>query len=61
MIDKANQDIRKAAADNGIRLWQIAKHLGMRDDAFSRLLREELSEDLKEKILQIIENMKKSE
>ena len=50
----ANTDIKRAAAGAGVRLWQIAEELGMRDCNFSRRMRHELSVAEKEKILEII-------
>lgn len=38
-----------------VRYWEIAKHLGMRPETFSKLLREELNDQQKEKIMKIIE------
>lgn len=55
----ANADIRKVAKDNGIKLWQIAKKLGISDGNFSRKLRDELSEGEKDRILTIIAELAK--
>ena len=49
-----NLDIRKAAKEANIYLWQIAEALGINDGNFSRKLRRELSDDEKGKILAII-------
>ena len=49
-----NTDIRQAAAQEGIKLWQIAGALGITDCTFSRKLRYELPESEKEKIFCII-------
>ena len=38
----ANKEIRDAARDAGVRLWQIAECIGMNDGNFSRKLRREL-------------------
>lgn len=54
-----NEEIRNAAKNAGIRLWQIADELGINDGNFSRKLRRELSQDEKAKILGIIDNLKK--
>lgn len=45
-----NQDIRRMAAGNGVRLWQIAEALGIADCSLSRKMRKELSQNEKEKI-----------
>ena len=53
----ANRDIKLAAAGAGVRIWQIADRLGMRDNNLSRKLRYELSDEEKEKILAIIKEL----
>lgn len=55
---QANQDIRQEAANNGVRLWQIADMLGYTDANFSRKLRKELPEEDKRKIISIIDSLK---
>lgn len=55
----SNQDIRRAAAGAGVKLWQIADALGMADCSFSRKLRKELPQDEKEKIFSIIQQLAK--
>lgn len=54
-----NQDIRKAANDAGVRLWQIAEAMGIADSQFSRKLRKEFSREDKEKIFSIIRELSK--
>lgn len=54
-----NQDIRRAAAEAGIKLWQIADAFGIADCSFSRKLRKELPQDEKEKIFSIIRGLSK--
>ena len=53
-----NQDIRLEAAGAGVKLWQIADKLGIADCNFSRKLRRELPEEEKERIRQIIAELK---
>lgn len=53
-----NQEIRKSALKFGIKQWQIADKLGIREETFSRKLRYELPQDEKERILSIIEELK---
>ena len=53
-----NREIRLAAADAGVKLWQIADKLGIADCNFSRKLRRELPEEEKEHIRQIIAELK---
>lgn len=52
-----NTDIRKYAKAHGVRLWQIADELGISEITMSRKLRYELSEDEKQKILEIINEL----
>lgn len=52
-----NQDIRLKAAGSGVRLWQVAEALGMRDDAFSKKLRRDLPNEEKKKIFDIIDRL----
>lgn len=56
-----NLDIRNAIFSSNIKKWQIAEKLGMTDSNFSRLLRKELSQEQKERIISIIEELKKGE
>jgi predicted XRE-type DNA-binding protein len=50
----ANQDIRKAIERAGLRYWQVAYAYGVTDGNFSRILRQELFTEKKEKIFTII-------
>lgn len=52
-----NQEIRSAAKNAGICLWQVAAAYGISDGNFSRKLRKELPKEEKEKILAIIERL----
>lgn len=52
-----NQDIRRAAAGAGVKLWQIAEALGIADCSLSRKLRRELPAEEKEKIFSIIRTL----
>lgn len=54
-----NLDIRKAIEENNLKYWQVANRLGMTDGNFSRLLRLELKDDDKEKILKAIQSFEK--
>lgn len=49
-----NADIRTAAKNADVKLWQIADKLGINDGNFSRRLRRELPQEEKEKIFGII-------
>lgn len=52
-----NQEIRRAAAGAGVRLWQIAEELGISDCSLSRKLRRELPAEEKERIFSIIQEL----
>lgn len=53
----ANKDIRAAAMLNGVRMWQIAKEMKIAPSALSVRMREELPEEEKKVILDIIEKL----
>lgn len=55
----ANVDVRESAKRAGVYLWQIAAELGINDGNFSRKLRTELPATEKEKIMAIIDRLKK--
>lgn len=52
-----NVDVRRTAAGNGVRLWQIADALGISDCSLSRKLRKELSAEEKTAVFAIIRNL----
>ena len=54
-----NDDVRRAAAAKGVRLWQIAGACGMADTSFSKLLRRELPLEKKQEIFAIIDKIAK--
>lgn len=56
-----NQDIRREARENDLKLWQIADALGVTDATFSRKLRKELPDETKAKIRAIIKELSKEE
>lgn len=56
-VTKINSEIREAARENGVKLWQIARSLGINDGNFSRKLRREIQEPEKSKILKIIDDL----
>ncbi len=53
----ANTDIREAAKEKGVRLWEIAERLRISDPTMSRKLRRELSEREKKYFLDIIDDI----
>lgn len=56
-----NIEIRNAIFSNNIKKWKIASKLGVTDSTFSRMLRNEISNEKKEEILKIINTLKKGE
>lgn len=60
-MKKRNLDIRNAAKESGVRLWEIADELGILDVSFSRKLRKELSAEEKAKIYTIIAQLSSAE
>lgn len=52
-----NQEIRRAAAGAGVKLWQVAEALGIADCSLSRKLRRELPPEEKERIFGIIREL----
>lgn len=57
MANVANKEIRDAAKEAGICLWQVAEKLGVSDGNFSRKLRRELPAEVREKVLSIIRDL----
>lgn len=49
-----NTEIRQAAAENGLKLWEVAEALGVADSTFSRKLRRELPSEQRDHILRMI-------
>lgn len=54
-----NKEIREAAKQAGVCLWQIAERLGVNDGNFSRKLRRELSENDRTRVMEIIAELAK--
>lgn len=49
-----NMEIRIEMTRHGLKQWQVANLLGVSESVFSRMLRKELSEEEKERILKAI-------
>lgn len=49
-----NKDIRICAMEHGVKLWEVARQLGISPETMSRRLRRELSAGEKEAIVQAI-------
>lgn len=56
-----NNDIKQQAKISGVCLWQVAQGLGITDSTFSRKLRIELPEKEKERIFNIIEEIRREQ
>ena len=52
-----NNDIKEAAKQARVRLWQVAEAIGMNESAFSRKLRKELPPEEKQRILDAIDRL----
>ena len=53
----SNEALRRCAAGNGVKLWQVAEALGIADTSLSRKMRKELPPDEKERIVRIIREL----
>ena len=53
----ANQDIRTAAKQNGVRLWEVADRLNVSEPTITRKLRRELPADEKQRIISLIDEI----
>lgn len=52
-----NKEVREYAQKNNVKLWQVAKEIGVSDGNFSRKLRIELPEGKKAEIYSIIDKL----
>lgn len=57
-MTKHNNDIRTKARESGVYLYEIAEKMNISEPTFNRWLRKELSEDLKQKALAAIKQIK---
>lgn len=53
-------EIKKAIIAAGLKIWQVADAFGVADTTFSKYLRKDFSSEDTEKILKIIETLKKA-
>ena len=51
MRELANADIRQAAKDAGVSLWELADEMNISEPTLTRMLRHELSDDVKEDLI----------
>lgn len=56
---KRNNDIRAAAKENGVYLYEIAEKLDVSEPTFIRYMRKELTDAMKTKVLAAIEEIKR--
>lgn len=54
ITSKANQEIREALQNKGMKQWELADMLGISEFTLTRWLRKELTEDKKELLLKTI-------
>ncbi len=54
---KKNIDIRRAAKENGVFLWEIAEKLGVSEPTLNRYLRKEMTDSQKAKFRAAIEQL----
>ena len=57
MQNLKNQDIREAAKHASVRIWEVARAMGLSDNTLTRRLRDELPEAEKEKIFEVIDRL----
>lgn len=55
---RSNNELRRKMEEEGVLQWQVAKMYGLSESNFSRLLREELPKEEKQKVDVAIENAK---
>lgn len=55
----ANQDLRDLMKKNRVYIWEIAQEYGCAESTFIKKLRFELTQEEKEKIVEIINKLKK--
>jgi len=53
----SNEDLKAIAKKSGLYLWQVADIYGLSDTNFSKLLRKELPDEKKNRILAIIKEL----
>ena len=57
MANLKNKDIREAAKNAGVRMWEVARFLGYGENTLTRRLRDELPDDEKARIFEIIDRL----
>ena len=54
-----NKELRQKMKQAGLKQWQLAELLGIREDAFSKLMRYELTEEYRQKCFAAIDELRK--
>lgn len=57
-MEKANLDIKNAMLKANVKQWEVAEAYGLSESNFSRLLRRELIQEKKQKVINIINKIK---
>ena len=55
-----NMKVRMAMMENGLKQWEVARLLGIHEAVLSRKMRDELPEEEQDRIVQVIEDAKRS-
>lgn len=53
-----NQDIRLKAKGEGVTLWQIARHIGVSEPTMTRMLRQKVDKETRQRLLTAIKEIK---
>lgn len=54
---RANEQIRKAANEKGVNLWEIAERFGVNDTTFSRWMRKDFLPDRRDQALKFVDEI----
>ena len=57
MLSNRNQEIKEYIQDKKVPFWMVAEGLGITDSSFSRLLRYKLSEEKRQEIINITDEL----
>ena len=57
-MNQANEKIRKAIRMAGVKHWQVAAAMGIREETLTRILRFEVSPEREKQILNAVEKLK---
>ena len=53
-----NNEVRKALKSNGVFLWEVGNALGVSESTMTRMMRTEIPEEKKQKILEAIQRIR---